>query len=379
MAGYALLNNAAVRDLASLILKENIVQNIMVIPYRSADFRYTEDMNARSVTVNRPKLVGGGRTIGDTTNGGFFNSIQAGAESDLYEIALTQVFDKTIKIAQVQDDMSGKTALRGQLMNVPRAIARFVNATYFATLLANNINKAVVATSLEGVVSYAVSGEYATEITANTTAGAMAGLASAISSLNNGDVDNGYDIFPLEESTIYCSGDMMTYLAGQTNFIVNNPIGQQMISSGSFSAFESEYTPDSINGYTGEYMGMLIYRVGALFKITAGYMGKIKLSDGSKTAVPATALDDLLAIVVCGLAVGGGMTPGDIKVVDARGGQGWEIQPLARCGFEVFSAKGVHTIWKNGGLNETDFVTYTGAGAVATQTVAPGIYQPDNR
>ena len=95
MAGYALLNNAAVRDLASLVLKENIVQNIMVIPYRSADFRYTEDMNARSVTVNRPKLVGGGRTIGDSNNGGFFNDKQAGAESDLYEIALTQVFDKT--------------------------------------------------------------------------------------------------------------------------------------------------------------------------------------------------------------------------------------------------------------------------------------------
>ena len=172
---------------------------------------------------------------------------------------------------------------------------------------------------------------------------------------------------------------MMTFLAGQKNFIVNNPIGQQMISSGSFSAFESEYTPDSINGYTGEYMGMLIYRVGALFKITAGYLGKVTLSSGAKEAVPATSLDSLLAIVVCGLAVGGGMTPGDIKVVDARGGQGWEIQPLARCGFEVFSSKGVHTIWKNGGLNETDFVTYTGQGNVATKTVKPGIYQPDNR
>ena len=180
MAGYALLNNAAVRDLASLVLKENVVQNIMVIPYRSADFRYTEDMNARSVTVNRPKLVSGGRTIGDATNGGFFNDLQAGAESDLYEIALTNVFDKTIKIAQVQDDMSGATALRGQLMNVPRAIARFTNATYFATLLANNIDKAVVATSAGGVVSYAVSGEYATEIVENTTEGAMAGLASAL-------------------------------------------------------------------------------------------------------------------------------------------------------------------------------------------------------
>ena len=129
MPGYGILNNAAVRDLASLVLKENIVQEILVLPYRSADFRYTEDMNARSVTVNRPKLITGGRTIGDTTNGGFFNSSVASAESELYDINLTQVFDKPIKIAQVQDDLSGRTALRASLMNVPKSIARFLNRT----------------------------------------------------------------------------------------------------------------------------------------------------------------------------------------------------------------------------------------------------------
>lgn len=67
MAGYSLLNSSAVRELASLVLFENIVQEVMVIPGRSADFRYVTDINAKTVTVNRVKLVNGGREIGATT------------------------------------------------------------------------------------------------------------------------------------------------------------------------------------------------------------------------------------------------------------------------------------------------------------------------
>ena len=379
MPGYGILNNAAVRDLASLVLRENIVQEILVLPYRSADFRYTEDMNARSVTVNRPKLITGGRTIGDTTNGGFFNSSVASAESELYDINLTQVFDKPIKIAQVQDDLSGGTALRGSLMNVPKSIARFVNCTYFASLVVANMQNAIKATSQAGTITYSTDADYATVATADTTAGVIAALQKATGVFESGDADHGYDLFPLEESVVYGSGEFLNYLRGQSNFIVNNVIGQQMIGSGSFDAFDATWTPDSIRGYAGEIYGMLLYRTGSLFKATAGYIGKLTLSNNTKAATSATALDNLLAIVVCGLAVGGGMTPGDIKVVDARGGQGWEIQPLARCGFEVFSAKGVHTIWKTAGYTATDFVTYTGSASVATQTVKPVIYQPENR
>ena len=379
MPGYGILNNAAVRDLASLVLKENIVQEILVLPYRSADFRYTEDMNARSVTVNRPKLITGGRTIGDTTNGGFFNSSVASAESELYDINLTQVFDKPIKIAQVQDDLSGGTALRGSLMNVPKSIARFVNCTYFASLVVANMQKAIKATSQSGSITYSTDADYATVATADTTAGVIAALQKATGVFESGDAEHGYDLFPLEESVVYGSGEFLNYLRGQSNFIVNNVIGQQMIGSGSFDAFDATWTPDSIRGYAGEIYGMLLYRTGSLFKATAGYIGKLTLANNTKAATSATALDNLLAIVVCGLAVGGGMTPGDIKVVDARGGQGWEIQPLARCGFEVFSAKGVHTIWKTAGYTATDFVTYTGSASVATQTVKPVIYQPENR
>lgn len=380
MAGYSLLNNGAVRDLASLVLRENIVQKILVIPYRSADFRYTEDINARSVTVNRPKLITGGRAIEDgATNGGYFNSNVASAESQLYEIPLVNVFDKPIKIAQVQDDMSGGTALRGNLMNVPKAIAKFVNTTYFATLLAANVNKGIVAASAEGVVSYTFDADYISVASANTTAGAIAALQEATGKLENGDTDNGYDIFPLEESVVYASGDFMNFLRGQSNFIVNNYIGQQMVGSGSFDAFDATWTPDTIDGYAGEIYGMLLYRTGSLFKSTVGSLGLKTLADGSKAAIASDALDGLLAIVVCGLAVGGGMTPGDIKVVDARGGQGWEVQPLARCGFSVFSAKGVHTIWKNSGIDATDFVAYTGAGSVATKTKETALYLPENR
>lgn len=379
MAGYVLLNNGAVRQLASKVLFENVVQNIMVVPGRSADFRYIDDIGAKMVTVNRVKLAGESRQLGQATNGAYFNAATGASESQLFDIPLDNVFDTPIKVARVQDDMSGGLALKGMLMNVPKSIARAVNCTYFGTLIAANLNAAISATSANDTVTYATSSSYVTKIAADTTAGVIAGTQAAMANLGAGDVSNGFDIFPLEESTIYGTPDYLNYLRGQANFIVNNPIGQTMIASGSFSAFGAEVTPNSINGFQGEVYGMLLYHVGALFGITEGYIGLETLADGALEAITATALSNLLAIVVCGRAVGGGMTPGNVQVVDARGGQGWEIQPLARFGFSVFSPKGVQLITKAAGLNETHFKPYTGAAAVATQAKKTVIYQPGNR
>jgi hypothetical protein len=124
---------------------------------------------------------------------------------------------------------------------------------------------------------------------------------------------------------------------------------------------------------------MLWYKVGSLFTTTVGYLGLQTLADSTVAATESDALDNLLGFIVCGKAVGGGMTPGDIKVVDARGGQGWEIQPNARFGFNVFSAKGVQLITNSTGLTASDFKVYTGALTVATNTKKTVLLLPGNR
>ena len=43
----------------------------------------------------------------------------------------------------------------------------------------------------------------------------------------------------------------------------NSNIGQEMVSSGSFTAFDTSYRPDMITGYMGELNGALVYNVGS--------------------------------------------------------------------------------------------------------------------
>ena len=379
MAGLSLLNSGAVRELASTVLFENIVQSIMVVPGRSADFRYVTDINAKTVSVNRVKETGKARELGNGTNGGYFDSTTGASESEIFEIPLTYVFNTPIKVSQVQDDMSGGQALKGSLMNVPKSIARAINCTYFATLILNNLNTAITATSADSVVTYAISTDYVTKAAGATAANYATAVYTAMSNLENGDSTKGFDIFPTEESVLYGNSTLNNGLFGNNNLIVNNPIGQTMMASGAFSAFDAEYTPNSISGYCGEFRGMLWYKVGSLFTTTVGYLGLQTLADSTVAATESDALDNLLGFIVCGKAVGGGMTPGDIKVVDARGGQGWEIQPNARFGFNVFSAKGVQLITNSTGLTASDFKVYTGALTVATNTKKTVLLLPGNR
>jgi len=379
MAGFSLLNNGAVRELASTILFENIVQSIMVVPGRSADFRYITDVNAKTVTVNRVKETGKARTLVNATNGGYFDSSTGSSESELFEIPLTHVFNTPIKISQVQDDMSGGQALKGSLMNVPKSIGRAINCTYFATLIAANLNDAISATSAEGVVTYAISTDYVTKAAGASAANYATAVYAAMSNLEDGDSAHGFDIFPTEESVLYGNSTLNNGLFGNNNVIVNNPIAQTMMASGAFSAFDAEYTPSSISGYIGEFRGMLWYKVGSLFTSTVGYLALQTLADSTVAATASTALDHLVGFIACGRAIGGGMTPGDVKVVDARGGQGWEIQPNARFGFATFSTKGVQLITDSTGLTASDFKVYTGALAVATNTKKTTLLLPGNR
>jgi hypothetical protein len=380
MGAFSIMNSTAVKSLASQYVRENLIQDLLVIPGKSADFQYVTDMMAKTVSVFRTKEAGKARGLGETTNGGFLDSATTTTTSEYYDIDLDLVFTQPIIVPKVQDDLTGGLALKGALSNLPKTIKRAINCSYFAKLIQANLNSAITATSANSVVSYAFSTNYVSAAAANTTAGVSAALDTAIENLGKGDVSNGYDAFPVEESCLYGTPTFYKYLRGMSGFIVNNPIGQQLISSGTFNAFDTEYRPNTFTGYMGEILGMIAYNTFSLFNTTVGYLAQLTIADGTKTAIASTtALDNLLAIVVCGKAVAGGMNPGSIEVVDARGGQGWEIQPLARWGFKVFSSVGVQLVVNASGLTASNFVTYTGADSTATQTKSLTVLLPGNR
>lgn len=379
--GYTLLNSVAVKNLASAVLFENIVQEILIVPNKGADFKYCQDLNANSVDVQRTKLVDDGRRLGETTNGGFFDSAYGTLQSQIFSIPLDIVASRAVKVPATAEIMNGNgLLLKSVLQNVPKQIARVVNCAYLSTVLTAALNNAITATSSSGTVSYALGSGYYTAMSADTTAAAMAAFDSAVANLGNGDITNGFDIFPLENTQLFAKPAYLQKLKNNAGLFVNNPIAQQMLATGSFDAYDASYTPNVIKGYYGEINGVVMYTVGSLFTTVEGWLGKEALSDGSKTGVSTGALSHLNGILVCGLAIGGGIDlRSEVKVIDAVGGQGWEVQPNARCGFSVFSPKGVQLIADNTGLTASDFVTYTGSGSVATQTHKLAIYAPLNR
>lgn len=379
--GYTTLNSVAVKNLASAVLFENIVQEILVVPNRGADFKYCQDLNANSVDVQRTKVVADGRVLGESTNGGFFDSAYGSLESEIFSIPLNIVASRVTKVPANAEIMNGNgLLLKSVLQNIPKQIARVVNCAYLASVLTDSLNAAISATSSEGTVSYAFDTGIYTAMTANTTAAAMAAFDTAVANLGNGDIAHGFDIFPLTNTQMFAKPAYLQQLKNNAGLFVNNPIAQQMLATGSFDAYDASYTPNVINGYYGEINGCVLTTVGSLFTTVEGWLGQMTLADGSKTGVSSGALTHLNAILVCGVAVGGGIDlRSEVKVVDAMGGQGWEVQPNARCGFSVFSPKGVQIIADNTGLTASNFVTYTGSGSTATQTKKLAILAPLNR
>lgn len=379
--GYSILNNVAVQELASKILFENIVQDILVIPFKGADLKYTSDgANAKAVDIQRTKMVNDGRVLGATTNGDFYDSSYGALQSQIFTLNLDIVASRPIKIPKVADDMNGGLLLKSVLRNIPKQISRVVNCGYLSTVLTSALNYAISATSANNTVTYAFGSDNYTAMAAATAAGAMDAFDKAFANLGYGDQSNGFDIFPTEDSQLFATPSYLMSLKNNAGLFTNSNIGQEMVTSGSFTAFDSTYVPQAITGYWGELAGVTITNVGSLFTTVEGWLGQLTLADSTQAGVAANSLQHLCGVLVCGSAVAGGMYLDDqVKVIDSVGGQGWEAQPLARCGFTAFSPKGIQIIADTTGLTASNFVTYTGSGSAATQTKKLSVYAPLNR
>lgn len=383
MAGYSTLDNVAVKQIASNIIRENLVQDIIVIPNKAADFRYAEDVDGENITVQRTKMgAQSGRVISDgLNNGGFINSKKNDISSDLTTIPLTLVYDAPTDVPQNALNLNGSgRLLESILMNTTKAISRFINLGYLSSVITDALNAGITATSANNNVTYAFSPKQVTKRADDTAEGAMAAFYAAAANLGAGDIDNGYDIFPTSETEVIVRPSFQYKLMNNAGIFTGNFIGQQMIASGSFDAFDTTYTPNLIRGYVGELNGALVYSAGNLFDLVEGWLGQQTLADGQLAAIESGSLANLDAIYICGLGVAGGVDRRtEVKVVDLQGGQGVQVQPLVRCGFKTFSPRAVQLITNPDGLTASNFVTYTGAANVATQTKKLAVYAPGNR
>lgn len=380
--GFSILNSVAIKEVAAQRYKENIAQEFLVVPGKGADFAYVSDMNLGYVDIQRLKTFErGGRIAGEATNGGFWDATEGSLESQIYRLSLDIVENQVIPVPRLADSMNGKKLFEQAVDNVHKRAAKTANCAYLATTIKTALNAAISATSDGGVVTYDISADIVTkEGAAATATTAKEAFDAAIGNLAKGDTANGFDVFEISNSQAFGTYSYFTRLKNNVGMFAPNEIAQQLIASGSFDAFDTTFTPSMVKGYLGVIGGVIVYQIGALFtEVATNWLGLMTLADKTRAALAGTELANLQAIIVNGDAVAGGLELFDMEVVPATKGIGWLIQPETRVGFEVFSPKGVQLITNSTGLTASDFVVFTGAGAVATKTKELALYLYKNR
>ncbi len=375
--GYSVVNGAALIELASLRLRDTLVQGVLPIEGRGFDPRWLTDYNGASVDIALPKITGkGGRMIGATVNGGFMNSNYASLDSTVTSLPLSFVYDEPKIIAQNVINQTSPELLTKEIDNMVKAADRMINTAYVSTLLANVLNKGIKATSSGGTVSYTKDTNYITSITADTAAGALDALFAAGANLDAGDSANGFDYFDKQARQLFVKSAYKAKLMGNSGVFVGNYLGQQMLANGALSP---EAQVAMKRGYVGEVDGAACTLADSVFGFAKEWLRKTTISDNTSTEI-GNSFSHIAGLLVAGEGVVGAIDRrSEVKVVDARGGQGYELQPLVRCGFALFSDKAVQLIEDKTGITATDFITATGSGNVATVTVKTSVLPLANR
>ena len=338
MAGYSLVNGVALKESASPIVFENLVQNILHVNGKGCDETYTnaEVLGSKQLAIPRTKLGGGAfRKLGATVNGGQFNGLAAiDAESDIYYLDLTFVYDRIEQLAKIMNDKAGYKLMESKMKNLALKIARGVNALTFATQFGQVMNESYDATAAGGSALYVAKTTGAKEVDL---------FLDANAALDEGDENIGCDFFPRDMRQAFVRPTFLSALKKSNgNVILNSNLGQEMLATGLLNPFKNEEASkiEMRSGYSGELDGVPVYSVSPiLWKLAATYC----VSNGA--ALDETAFDGILAAVTCGLGTLRGFTSTEnIEVGPSPLGQGWIFQPLVHGGVACLSGKSVRLI-----------------------------------
>lgn len=380
--GFLSTMNVATLDVASDVLRQQIVQDSIIFPGRSCNFEYVKDINKLQVDVAFARPLGQARRIGEgQTNTGWFNSKQNSTfESTFASVNLIDIFDEPIDVPKVMDEMTGLKALNGAIDSLARSITKAMNVSYLAQLVQYNIATSLTAAPNGSTFDYSFSDDYVVKMGGTNAQSALDALNAVAENLAKGDSTNGFDGFDVNFSALYLAPKFVRTMRSNATFFANNFIGQQMLAAGTFNAFDTEMSPSMRSGYMGDVLGYVAYQTYSLFSQLAGYLAQVNLSNSADfTAIPSTALDELEAIAVCGDAIFGAARVDGIEVLPNQKGQGDRVLPFARWGFNGFSPKAVQLIVSSTGLNGANFITGTNSSSAFAQTKRIAYLAPGSR
>ena len=361
MAGYSLLNGVAIRNIASPLIMENLVQNILHINGKGVDERYSTDLKGQQIAIPRTLLGAGGfrKIQNGLNNGGGFNNLDAvEAESDIYYLDITFVYDHIEQLPKIYNDKAGYDLLKSKTENITKKITRAINGLTFANQFVKALN--AEAAGKAEFVSYT-----------KGTDKAVDKYLDAQAVLTNGDEAIGVDMFPYENRQFFARTAFANDLKQTGNVILNSNYGQQMLATGVLNPFNDEEA-SKVNyrtGYFGDVDGVPMMVVSSvIWSLAEQYIANANTSGVVQSGLAKGSLDKVEGILVSALGTLRGIDMSNaLEVVPSQKGQGWVLQPLVSGGVACISDK------SNVLIVDADFVN------PATESNILTILAPENR
>jgi hypothetical protein len=264
--------------------------------------------------------------MGAGVNGGYFNSNAA---------ILPQSAEYGIKILYMIDDQIDFPTVMDEMVELPVAEATTKSV---AGLVARNINASTLAHQIAAVVNAQVAVPGSTNTVVMSAAGAYKdALLDANGKLDDGDANNGIDIFPVDGRQGFLRSSARTGLFKTGNIIVGGSnYAQEMLARGAISP--NTYKQDKLE-YVGEIDSVPMCVVSKpVWTLAEEYM---QLDAGK--------LNNVEAVIAAGIATGRALAfNNSVKIIDCPRGQGKTAQYKYRWGIETFFQKGVVLVLSNG-------------------------------
>lgn len=349
------LDGEALRRYTSKNMKENIFQDILALPEKGVTEKFSEDTDASEIRIIRqvvPNIKA--RRMGAGVNGAYFNSNTP---------LLPQSVEYGLKILYMIDDAMDFPTVMDEMVELPVAEA---TTKAVAGLVATNINASTLAHQIQAVVNQEIIDNTTTNKVILGSVGAYKdAILDASGLLDNGDVDNGVQIFDINGRQGFLRSGARTGLMKTGQVIIGGSnYAQEMLSRGVITP--DTYKQDKLS-YFGELDTIPLCVVSkAVWDLAEQYL----------QIIPGK-LDTVHGLIVAGIATGRALAfNNSVKMIDCPIGQGKRAQYKYRWGIEVFQYKGIVPILAYGSTLATISATPLTIEAPSSQAPATKLTAP---
>jgi hypothetical protein len=333
------VNNTATQVLAAKKVKENIFLDL--VHKNGYGVNQEEATNASTVRFLKvSQFTASARKIGESANGGFFNSNTAVIPTvPEYDLELLYVYDQVVDLPEVQQDMVPINIFDQAMKNVGGRIATEINASTIAHQLKAVFDASITPKSWANLA-----------VVLGSTPDYYEAILEASSMLDNGDEANGIQAFPFDEREYLLRPSFRRGLLSSKGVLVGGSnYAQSMIAKGAVS-------PEDRKEFGSMYCGEIDLTPCYLVPDTIWNRAKVWASNSAT-------IGGVQAIACAASATDRGISFLDyIKIIDSPDGAGKRLQPKTRWGVNVCYPKGIVPILANG----------TAVTTAATTIKAPG-------